>query len=108
MHEAVRAFYQQHYSANLMRLVVVGRQPLDELETLVRSNFSAVPSTQLSALQPPGKPPESITVAKTLAIGPDPDPCPDRPYTNQLSPGCSYECHSYRHTAHSCGPETPF
>ena len=56
MHKAVRAFYQQHYSANLMRLVVVGRQPLDELESLVRDKFSEVPNRQLSVLRPGGKP----------------------------------------------------
>ncbi len=51
----MRAFYEQHYSANLMRLVVVGRQPLDELERLVTDKFSAVPDRQLSALRPPGQ-----------------------------------------------------
>jgi insulysin len=41
-HEAVKAFYDQHYSASLMRLAVLGRHSLDELETLVRTNFEAV------------------------------------------------------------------
>ncbi|WP_299177961.1 insulinase family protein [uncultured Neptuniibacter sp.] len=35
-------FYQQYYSANLMTLVVLGREPLDQLEQIVRSKFSAV------------------------------------------------------------------
>jgi len=73
VHEAVRSFYKQHYSANLMRLVVVGRQPLDELERLVRDKFSVVPDRQLSALRPPGKPPlrpsSSISTSCTSLSG---------------------------------------
>ncbi len=37
------AFYEQHYSANLMGLALVGPQPLDELEGLVKRYFRAVP-----------------------------------------------------------------
>ncbi len=37
-------FYREHYSANLMTLVVVGREPLDQLQTLVTSRFSEVPN----------------------------------------------------------------
>jgi secreted Zn-dependent insulinase-like peptidase len=36
------AFYDAHYSANLMTLVVSGRESLDELESMVRSRFEAV------------------------------------------------------------------
>lgn len=35
-------FYQQHYSANLMNLVLVGKEPLDQLEAMARQKFSAV------------------------------------------------------------------
>ena len=38
------AFYDQHYSANVMRLVVLGAESLDELESLVVPMFSAVPN----------------------------------------------------------------
>ncbi|NQX89451.1 MAG: insulinase family protein, partial [Halioglobus sp.] len=38
------AFYDRHYSANVMRLVVLGAQSLDELERLVRPLFSQVPN----------------------------------------------------------------
>ncbi|KAG7668348.1 hypothetical protein Ndes2526B_g00937 [Nannochloris sp. 'desiccata'] len=41
-HQAVKTFYDQHYSASLMRLAVLGRHSLDELEELVRSNFAEV------------------------------------------------------------------
>ncbi len=38
------AFYDRHYSANVMRLAVLGSQSLDELEALVRPLFSQVPN----------------------------------------------------------------
>ena len=36
-------FYERHYSSHLMKLVVVGREPLDVLEDWVRARFAAVP-----------------------------------------------------------------
>lgn len=38
------AFYERYYSANIMKLVVIGREPLDQLEDWVVSRFSAVPN----------------------------------------------------------------
>ena len=38
----VRQFYQEHYSANLCKLVVLGRESLDELQQRVLELFSAV------------------------------------------------------------------
>jgi secreted Zn-dependent insulinase-like peptidase len=35
-------FHDQWYSAHLMKLCVLGRQPLDELEAWVREKFGAV------------------------------------------------------------------
>jgi insulysin len=40
---AVRAFYEQHYSADRMALSIAGKASLDELEKLARTLFSAVP-----------------------------------------------------------------
>ena len=37
-------FYNKYYSANIMRLVVLGSQSLDELEALTRPLFSQVPN----------------------------------------------------------------
>lgn len=37
-------FYKKYYSANIMRLVVLGSQSLDELEALTRPLFSQVPN----------------------------------------------------------------
>lgn len=39
-------FYEKHYSANAMRLVVLGKESLDELEAMVRPLFSQVPDSQ--------------------------------------------------------------
>ncbi len=41
------AFYDKHYSANVMRLAVLGRESLDELEQLVVPMFSAVPDHEV-------------------------------------------------------------
>lgn len=38
------AFYDKHYSANVMRLVVLGAQSLDDMEALVVPMFSQVPN----------------------------------------------------------------
>lgn len=38
------AFYQRYYSANLMSLVVVGRESLDALHVAVQSRFAAIPN----------------------------------------------------------------
>jgi secreted Zn-dependent insulinase-like peptidase len=38
-------FYRKHYSAGVMRLAVIGREPLDQLRRMVESRFAAVPDT---------------------------------------------------------------
>ncbi|KDM93098.1 insulinase family protein [Photobacterium galatheae] len=38
------AFYKQHYSANLMGLVLLGPQSLDELQTFAEQFFGAIPN----------------------------------------------------------------
>eukprot|EP00298_Acanthocystis_sp_HF-20_P004134 c14466_g1_i2.p1 GENE.c14466_g1_i2~~c14466_g1_i2.p1 ORF type:complete len:765 (+),score=287.94 c14466_g1_i2:94-2388(+) len=38
-------FYKSHYSANLMRLVVIGPDSLDDLESMVKSKFSLIQNT---------------------------------------------------------------
>ncbi len=42
--EDLLAFYQHYYSANLMNLVVLGRENLDSLQRAVESRFAAVPN----------------------------------------------------------------
>ncbi|GED23694.1 insulinase family protein [Halomonas halmophila] len=48
LRERIQTFYRQHYGANVMHLAVVAPKPLDELESLVRDNFSDVPDRGLS------------------------------------------------------------
>ena len=43
------AFYRRHYSAGIMALAVIGREPLDVLEKWVREKFSAIPRTGAEA-----------------------------------------------------------
>jgi secreted Zn-dependent insulinase-like peptidase len=56
------AFYDRYYSANLMRLVVYGSEPLDELEALVTPLFSQVPNKDYrhEAIETPIFPPGSL------------------------------------------------
>ena len=44
------AFHRRHYSANLMTLVVLGKQPLDELEAMVRPRFMPIEDRDAKAL----------------------------------------------------------
>lgn len=37
------SFYEQYYSANLMTLVVLGRESVEELQQMVEARFSAIP-----------------------------------------------------------------
>ncbi|MEP5766241.1 MAG: insulinase family protein [Halieaceae bacterium] len=46
--EDLLEFYANYYSANLMSLVVLGRENLDELEALVKTTFAAVPNHNVS------------------------------------------------------------
>lgn len=41
-------FYRDNYSANLMTLVVIGREPLDQLQALVTARFADIPNQQRS------------------------------------------------------------
>ena len=44
-------FYESHYSAHLMKLAVVGREPLDTLEHWVRERFTAAPRRDAERLR---------------------------------------------------------
>ncbi len=41
-------FYGQHYSANIMTLVVLGKEPIDQMERMVRRYFSAIPDKDIA------------------------------------------------------------
>lgn len=46
------AFYERHYSANLMKLVVLGKEPLPQLKQWVTEKFSAVKNSDKTIEQP--------------------------------------------------------
>jgi secreted Zn-dependent insulinase-like peptidase len=66
--EDLLAFHRQHYSANLMTLVVFGRQGLDELEAMVRPRFEGIEDRDsrarktAPALFAPGRLPMEINI----------------------------------------------
>ncbi|MBY5993753.1 insulinase family protein [Ferrimonas balearica] len=50
--EELLAFHREHYSANLMTLVVVGPHPLEEVEALVRAHFGEIVNRGLAKSLP--------------------------------------------------------
>ena len=48
LREAMLDFYEAHYAASNMRLVVLGKEPLSQLERWVRQYFSAIPQFDTS------------------------------------------------------------
>ncbi len=48
LHEELLAFYQRYYSANLMKVAMVSKLPLDEMERLARAHFGSIPNKQLA------------------------------------------------------------
>ncbi|TKA83576.1 hypothetical protein B0A55_00413 [Friedmanniomyces simplex] len=54
--EAFMGFYDKHYSANRMKLVVLGRESLDVLQEWTQELFSAVPNQGLEKLRWDGMP----------------------------------------------------
>ena len=49
--DALIAFHESRYSSHLMKLVVVGREPLDVLDDWVRARFEAVPRRDVEPLR---------------------------------------------------------
>ena len=62
LRDALLEFYAKYYSANIMRLVVIGPQSLEELETLVEAKFAEIPNrdVQLSVAEVPPLTPDSL------------------------------------------------
>ncbi|QGU86448.1 pitrilysin [Erwinia sorbitola] len=42
LHDALKAFYQRYYSANLMKAVIYGNQPMSELEKIAAATFGRI------------------------------------------------------------------
>ena len=63
-------FHQRYYSANIMKLVVLGKESIQELETLVVSSFSNVPNYNISTPTFPGEPFTKHQLQKIVSIVP--------------------------------------
>jgi insulysin len=63
-------FYKKHYSANLMKVVVYSKEPLDVMQGWVVEKFSAVPNKSLSRPVFPSDPYGSEQVHKYLEVVP--------------------------------------
>src|SRR5262249_3019169 len=46
-HEEIKGWFEQHYSAPLMRLVVLSSRPLDQLRAVVEQKFEAIPDRKV-------------------------------------------------------------
>ncbi len=47
--ETLIAFYNRYYSANIMTLVVLGKEPLEQLQQMVSEQFSQIPNRNVAA-----------------------------------------------------------
>ena len=61
LQDALLAFYDRYYSANNMKLTIVGRQSLDELKALTEKHFASIPNKNI---QPPVVTTPGITPAQ--------------------------------------------
>jgi len=67
------AFYEAHYSSNLMTLAVLGRESLDELQTMITERFGRIPNRKLiEKTDAPALLPENMLPGK-IYIAPEKD-----------------------------------
>ncbi|KAJ9071696.1 metalloprotease [Entomophthora muscae] len=62
-HERVKQFFEEYYSADLMSLVVLGRQPLEELKQFAVPKFSRVTNKKS-----PGRPSKPLSFNRKLGL----------------------------------------
>ncbi len=72
-HEEERAWFESHYSSNLMHLAIVSPLPLDEIEALVCQEFEAIPNRGFTPFSAGGPLLSSATLGKILYIQPHQD-----------------------------------
>ena len=101
-------FHNKHYSANLMKLVVLGRESLDELEDWVGDLFAGVPNKTLPQNQWHGVQPYSKNELLTQVFA---KPVMDSrlldiyfPYQDEEA---MYKTHPQRYLSHLIGHEGP-
>jgi insulysin len=64
------SFHEKYYSANVMKLVVLGKESIDELEKLVETYFSPIENKNISTPVFPGKPYGPEQLAKRVSVIP--------------------------------------
>lgn len=70
LREQLILFYENHYSANLMKLVILGKEPLDELEQMASTYFAAVPDRDILPDRFTGKPVIQTPLGRKISILP--------------------------------------
>ena len=70
LREELTAFHTRYYSANMMKLAVLGKESLDDLEAMVTEIFSAVPDKGIKAPEFPGTPYTSDLLGRQISIVP--------------------------------------
>jgi insulysin len=63
-------FYGAHYSSNLMKMVVYGKENVDELGNIVESQFSAIPNKNYKSYQMTEHPFDEKMFKKMVKITP--------------------------------------
>ena len=101
-------FYEKHYSANRMKLVVLGKEPLDELESWVTELFASVQNKDLPQNRWDGAQPYSDNEVQTQVFA---KPVMDTrsldiQFTYQDETDL-YESHPSRYLSHMIGHEGP-
>jgi protease-3 len=48
LQDELKAFYERYYSANIMKLTLVGKQSLPELKTLAEKHFASIPNKNIT------------------------------------------------------------
>lgn len=48
LNDSMKAFYQRYYSANIMRLTLVGKQSIPELKVLAEKYFASIPNKNIA------------------------------------------------------------
>ncbi|KAI9597576.1 Metalloenzyme, LuxS/M16 peptidase-like protein [Syncephalis fuscata] len=102
--EALLDFHRRHYSANQMKLVVLGRESLDQLAEWVTSQFLSVPNHDLPNPTPLPNPYDASRLMKQITARPIKDqrlleiswPFPDQEMNFRVQPG-SYLGHLIGH-----------
>jgi len=69
-HDQMQQWFENHYSANLMTLVICSPLPLEDLKKMIVEDFSAIPDHHLKVMQSNASILSSVTENKVIALQP--------------------------------------